>query len=66
MRWDLKLARSEERIEKLVDTAQNEPRKKCEKFDEFSNKEVLVSIIKMRNRRIFEFCFRFWKQLDEV
>ena len=66
MRWDLKLARSEERIEKLVDTAQNEPRKKCEKIDEFSNKEVLVSIIKMRNRRIFEFCFRFWKQLDEV
>ena len=39
-RWGRILAESEERIEKYVDTAENELRQKCENFDAFSNKET--------------------------
>ena len=39
-RWGRFLPESEERIEKCVDTAENELRQKCEFFDAFSNKET--------------------------
>ena len=48
----LTLAESEERIEKLVDAAENEPRQKCNIFDAFSKRAALVSVIKMRNRGV--------------
>ena len=39
-RWGRILPESEERIEKCVDTAENEPRQKWENFDAFSNKKT--------------------------
>ena len=42
----------EERIQKFVDTSENESRQKCEIFDAFSNKEI-ESIITPRNRHGF-------------
>ena len=39
-RWGRFLPESEERIEKCVDTAENEPRQKWENFDAFSNKKT--------------------------
>ena len=42
-RWERILPESEERIEKFVDTAENEPRQKCEFFDEISNKETKLT-----------------------
>ena len=39
-RWGRILPESEERIEKYLDTRENESRQKCENFDPFSNKKT--------------------------
>ena len=49
MRLERGLTEIEERIQKFVDTSENESRQKCEIFDQISNKEI-VSIITFRNR----------------
>ena len=45
-RWGRILTENEERIEKLVDPEENEPRQKCEFFDAFSNKENEVNLFR--------------------